>query len=338
MCACVITFCWLGCSAQTPYLTLSLSLLGHADIGVVGRMSTGEVENDGPGAARGEGREDGGGARVPASTTGPAVGTRPLVLPEIFDGTTGWSEWHFHFENVAAVNGWGDAEKLRWLRVRTTGRAQKALLRLPTAVVNSYEATRDALRTRFEPESRQTRYQAEFQLRRKKAAESWADFGDDLRNLADKAYPDLQEEARERLSINAYLGQLPQPQLSFAVRQKQPATVDEAVAATLELESYLFPHGAASVGQAEVDSVDRAGPVAKLTDVVGRLVDRVEQLQLQVVGAGQPLQAQQLRQPTRRPRRGFVGECWNCRQPGHMARNCPVLPPQEQNQSQKQGN
>ena len=166
-------------------------------------------------------------------TTGSAgsagAGARPLVLPETFDGTGSWSDWCFHFENVAAVNGWDSAQKLQWLRVRLTGRAQKALHRLPGPATASYEATRDALRARFEPESRHTRYQAEFQARRKKAGEGWADFADDLRSLADKAYPTLQEEARERLAINAYLAQLPQPQVSFSVRQKQPSTLDDAV-------------------------------------------------------------------------------------------------------------
>ena len=35
---------------------------------------------------------------------GPAGATRPLVLPEPYDGSGSWSEWSFHFENVAAVN------------------------------------------------------------------------------------------------------------------------------------------------------------------------------------------------------------------------------------------
>ena len=186
----------------------------------------------------------GGGVELPTSGAGrlgPTGAARPLVLPETFDGTGSWSEWCYHFENVAAVNGWDGAQKLQWLRVRVTGRAQKALHRLSGPAVATYEATRDALTARFEPVSRHTRYQAEFQLHRKKSAEGWADFADDLRNLADKAYPTLQEEAKERLSLNSYLAQLPQPQISFSVRQKQPATLDEAVAATIEMESYFPP-------------------------------------------------------------------------------------------------
>ena len=53
-----------------------------------------------------------GGAHIPTTA-------RPVVLPEIFDGSKSWG--------VAAVNGWDDADKLKWLHVRVTERAQKAL-------------------------------------------------------------------------------------------------------------------------------------------------------------------------------------------------------------------
>ena len=96
---------------------------------------------------------------------GPAGATRPLVLPELYDGTGNWREWSFHFDNVAAVNNWDDTQKLQWLRVRVTGRAQKALHRLQGSTAMTYEATRDAMKARFDPESRRTRYQAEFQTR-----------------------------------------------------------------------------------------------------------------------------------------------------------------------------
>ena len=56
----------------------------------------------------------------------------------------------------------------------------------------------------------------EFQARRKKATEGWAD---DLKALADKAYPTLQDEAREQLAINSFLQQLTPPQVAFSVKQ-----------------------------------------------------------------------------------------------------------------------
>ena len=47
--------------------------------------------------------------------------TRPLVLPEVFDGQKSFDEWVSHFENVSAVNDWNDESKLLWLKVRLTG-------------------------------------------------------------------------------------------------------------------------------------------------------------------------------------------------------------------------
>ena len=125
-----------------------------------------EEERVREGEPRAENRE--GSAARDVRTPGAA---RPLVLPEPFDGTSNWDDWAFHFENVAAVNGWDDADKLKWLRVRLTGRTQKALHRLPETATATYAAASAAMKARFDPESRHTRYQAEFQARRKKSSE-----------------------------------------------------------------------------------------------------------------------------------------------------------------------
>ena len=134
---------------------------------------------------------------------------------------------------------------------------------------------------------------------------------DDLRTLADRAYPTLQDEARERLSINAYLQQLSHAQVVFSVKQKQPKTLDEAVAATLEMESYLV--GAGSTGtvstlelskEREVCSVDAIDKVEKLTRAVEQLAGQVERLQRRTPWSGGGSM-----QSEHRRRRVFRGEC-----------------------------
>ena len=65
--------------------------------------------------------------------------TKPPVIPEQFIGEKSWDEWTDHFESVAEVCGWDGANKLKWLRVRVTGRAATVFRCLPDTARGDYE-------------------------------------------------------------------------------------------------------------------------------------------------------------------------------------------------------
>ena len=50
----------------------------------------------------------------------------------------------------------------------------------------------------------------------------------------DKAFPDLEDKAREYMALTQFMGQVEKPQVAFSVRQKWPTTLIEAVSATIE--------------------------------------------------------------------------------------------------------
>ena len=263
---------------------------------------------------------------------------RPLVLPETFSGEGSWDEWITHFENVAAVNAWNtDAAKLQWLKVRLTGRAQKAFQRFAEASKETYARSKEALRERFDPESKRELYAVEFNTKRKRKGEGWADFAEDLRRFADKAYPGLQEEARECLALNSYLSQLSDPQISFAVRQRRPQSVDEAVTATLELESYskTGPERIAHVGYeaaAVVATVRDVHESDRLMDKLTDLLERIEKLEADSQSAGTESRSGHRRSNERSAGTGLGSGhrrlqqsamvCRKCGQEGHYARGC----------------
>ena len=133
---------------------------------------------------------------------------RPVITPEPFSGEQSWEDWIDQFESIASINGWNDEQKLIWLKVRLTGRALLVYKKFSVTARASFKNAVVASAERFELESRRDLYLAEFQSRCKKRTESWADFGEDLRVMVDKAYPMLEDDARQQLALQHYLSQL----------------------------------------------------------------------------------------------------------------------------------
>ena len=211
------------------------------------------------------------------------MAAQPLVLPEPFSGESSWEQWNYHFENDAAVNDWADtvAESTTDTVAESTthGIAQTAFQRFPVATRANVKLATKALQEQFEPSSRKTRYQVELQTRRKRKTESWVDLAEDLRMMADKAHPDMEENDRERLALNAYLAQLENPHIAFGVKQKNPATLDAAVTSTLELESYWNPKlSVATLTKTSEPGSDSCGVSAVSQKPVGMTNDNIASL------------------------------------------------------------
>ena len=266
------------------------------------------------------------------------MASRPAVIPEAFTGDGEWTQWLYHFENTAAVNEWNEAKKLLWLKARLIGRAQLVLQHLPEETRGSYDGVKQAMLDRFEPQSRKGRYQAEFQARRKKQSEGWANFAQDLQNLADKAFPHLQAEARDQLALTHYLSQIENPQLAFSVKQQKPANLDAAVSATLEMESYL-PSKVVTVGTAGTDvecpmeqktviASTATGGSESTSSLMKQLLERMDKMEVELRQSKQAQASRRRVDPNSQSRGKPPVICWNYNRPGHIARNCRRYPSQ----------
>ena len=89
------------------------------------------------------------------------------------------------------MNDWDDGKKLKWLKVRLTGKAQTAFQEFPGKVRADYKEAKMALQEQFEPKSHQSRFHAELQTHTKLKSKLWADFANELKNQVDKAHPEL---------------------------------------------------------------------------------------------------------------------------------------------------
>ena len=105
---------------------------------------------------------------------------------------------------------------------------------------SSFDNAVVALTARFEPDSKRELYLAEFSTRKHTISENWAHYAEDLCRLSTKAYPDLDSKATEQIALTQFISSITDSQISFTVKQKAPKTLDEAVTATMQLESYIF--------------------------------------------------------------------------------------------------
>lgn len=262
---------------------------------------------------------------------------RPALLPEPFNGDPAgdWKEWVAHFESVATVNKWErDEDKLKWLRVRLTYR--RTLEAVTVSVLRLYK---NALPRKVGERSTSRNFRQERNAPTKTGLPSETPCG----RCLTRPNPDLEDKARESLALNQFLSQIENVQVGFGVKQKRPNSVEEAVAATIELESYLSTPGRS------YRSVDAVAPQGAARDLGGEalaqrmvadasdglrrklatLNERLQRLESSL-GSGKNSTGGRPRQ-SGRSRRRMV--CWNCGQQGHTARVCQNSPAERQGNS-----
>ena len=177
----------------------------------------------------------------------------------------------------------------------------------------------------------------EFQTRRKQKGEGWADFAQELKTLVDKAWPALQDEAREYLALNHYLAQINNSQIAFSVKQKRPTTLTESVSATLEMESYLNPK-AAKIALVQPQGEKMGEMMGVLTSILQRL-EKLEAHDKSPSLAQPPINSRPSNPRPRTPqnpthpskKNAQPIKCHRCGEIGHFAKGCA-------NPSKAQGN
>ena len=139
--------------------------------------------------------------------------------------------------------------------------------------------------------------------------------------MVSKAFPDPQVEAREQIALSCYLNQLHNLQIAVAVRQRRPKSIQEAVTATLELESYLVkPTNPSSMHKVAVQEQREGGYTGvamqlSMLETLQKLLSRVEQLERE-------LERNYI--PPKNSKKAKSVVCRICGQVGHYVRGCVV--------------
>ena len=116
------------------------------------------------------------------------------IKPECFDGKDDWEEYISHFENCAELGRWHERIKLLYLSASLKGQARTFYMSLPAEDKGTYTALVYSLGQRFGSTKHQNRWLSRLEMRKRLPGESIANVGDDIRQMAQKAYRDLDEK------------------------------------------------------------------------------------------------------------------------------------------------
>ncbi|CAC5425537.1 unnamed protein product [Mytilus coruscus] len=119
-----------------------------------------------------------------------------------YNGKDSWEEYISHFKNCADLGRWKESEKVLLLAASLRGPARTFYISLTSTEKKSYCLLVRTLEQRFGNARHQNRWLSRFETRTRQPQEPIANFGDDLRQMAQKVYSNLDTRAQEVLALN----------------------------------------------------------------------------------------------------------------------------------------
>ncbi|XP_055997890.1 uncharacterized protein LOC130047282 [Ostrea edulis] len=247
-------------------------------------------------------------------------GTRGLNLkPEPFNGSDDWQEYISHFEVCAELGRWNDHEKVLVLAVCLRGPARTFYISLPAEFRQPYNILITKLEQRFGSSRQQNRWLSKFESRRRKPTESIATLADDIRQMSQKAYPNLDALAQEPLSINQLYKSI-SLEMKCRCIDKDCQTIADAVEVIERYEADLEDGEKRKQPVRALGSDDKAprktqgSPSVSQTEIsetLKAILSRLEKLE-----SGQSSRFNGRQNPHTRA-------CFICQAPDHFMRECP---------------
>ena len=134
--------------------------------------------------------------------------SRPSSSPKVptFDGTISaqFRPWIIQFEAIARHQGWTLGERVVRLVSSLTGPAANLLIGMTLGQLDDYNFLRARLSRRYDPPEREEAHRAELRARMRRRNESADEFAEDIKNLAQRAYPSADQNMLDNLVVERF--------------------------------------------------------------------------------------------------------------------------------------
>ena len=253
--------------------------------------------------------------------------TRTRVKPRTYEGTTTWKEYHNHFQRVSRINGWTEDQKLDLLWVNLTGEALSYAESLTPEQTATYDDLCQALDGRFGDQHLSEVFKSELRSRRRKSGESLPVLAQDVSRLVQRAYPDIGRPGVDELAIEKFREALPDHEQRVAVYQSKARTLDQAVKAAIDMESWQISearrptssHKLRSTGESDTWEDDDVAARAVRTNHQGPGTDLAATMERMLESFLQRLPSQGT-EPARAKEK--TTRCFYCQKTGDFQKEC----------------
>ena len=132
----------------------------------------------------------------------------PSSSPKVptFDGTISaqFRPWIIQFEAIARHQGWTLGERVVRLVSSLTGPAANLLIGMTLGQLDDYNFLRARLSRRYDPPEREEAHRAELRARTRRRNESAEEFAENIKNLAQRAYPSADQNMLDNLVVERF--------------------------------------------------------------------------------------------------------------------------------------
>ena len=251
----------------------------------------------------------------------------PRIKPESFSGNEDWEEYQSHFEDCAELSRWDHRSKILFLAASLKGQARTYYMSLEAHDKRSYSALVFKMKQRFGCSQHAVKWLNQLELRQRKSGESITALGEELRQLAKKAYRHLDTNAQETLALNQLYKLIP-VEMKCRCIDHDCQSVHQAVE-VIERYEAILGESSQERKKSSLRSMDHKTE-AKNNDpsksgILQKLDARLEKLEtLSLVQqiAGREDTAKQQWKPAPSVNRNNRC-CFFCSSPDHMVKNCP---------------
>ena len=160
------------------------------------------------------------------------------LKPQNFSGATDFDEFLSQFEITCEINGWQYREKSLYLANCLTGDARSLLSELDHDGRRDFNILVEKLKNRFGSVNRSEIFRTQLKSRVRNKGETIPELAQSIKKLVRQAYPGVNKDVIETLSLDVFIDALTDSDIRLRVRELGPKTLAEVEKIALRLESH----------------------------------------------------------------------------------------------------